>query len=110
MTTPGASVISRLSVEFVIVPVNAVFDGVTYNPVQDTVQFAFTVGYGILPTVWYTGSWDVNAVQGIWYNAKILVGPSPSAVQLSPGTYTVWVKITDNPEVPVRQAGSLIIQ
>lgn len=110
MTTPGAAVISRLSVEFIIVPVNAVFDGATFNPTGDIVQFAFTVGYGSQPQTWYVGSWDANPVQGIWYNAKILVGPSISAVTLAPGTYTVWVKITDNPEVPVRQAGSLIIQ
>ena len=109
MTTPGAAVISRLSTEFVIVPVNAVFDGQTYNPTQDFVQFAFTIGYGVTPVTWYPGSWDVNAIQGIWYNAKCLVGGT-NGVPLTPGTYTVWIKITDNPEVPVRQAGSLIVQ
>ncbi len=110
MTTPGVAVISRLSTEYVIVPVNAVFDGVTANPTQDTVQFAFTMGYGVLPVTWIVGSWDVNPVQGIWYNAKCLVGSGAGGVPLVPGTYTVWIRITDNPETPVRQAGSLIIQ
>mgnify|MGYP001558342981 CR=1 FL=1 len=110
MTTPGAVVVSRLSTEFVIVPVNAVFDGQTFNPTQDLVQFAFTAGYGVIPSAWINGSWDVNPVQGIWYNAKCLIGPGSNATPLAPGTYTVWVRITDNPETPVRQAGTLIIQ
>jgi hypothetical protein len=31
--------------------------------------------------------------------ARVLIGPL-GAVQLAPGRYRVWVKVTDNPEVP----------
>jgi hypothetical protein len=109
VTFPGTYVISSLSTEYVVVPVNAVFDGTLYDPTGDVVQFAFTVGYGVQPSVWYTGEWDTNPVQGYWYNAKVLVGPS-SPVVLAQATYTVWVKITDDPEIPVRQVGTLTVQ
>jgi hypothetical protein len=108
VTFPGAIVISQLSTEYVVVPINAVFDGVVQNPTASVVQFAFTVGYGVIPSVWITGSWEPNPVQAIWYNAKVLVGPGGTS--LTPGTYTVWVKISDTPEAPVRQSGTLIIQ
>lgn len=109
MTTPGTLVISRLSTEYVIVPVNAVVDGVTFNPTNDPVQFAFTMGYGVTPSIWITGAWEPNPVQGVWYNAKCLIGPGSSTV-LTAGTYTVWIKITDDPEIPVRQSGTITIQ
>jgi hypothetical protein len=108
MTFPGAAIISSLSTEYVLVPVNAVFDGEIFDPTGDTVQFAFTIGYGVKPSVWVQGYWDVNPVQGIWYNAKCLVGPS--GTMLAAGTYTVWVKITADPEIPVRQSGTLVVQ
>ena len=109
MTTPGTTVFSRLSTEYVIVPVNAVVDGVTFNPTSDAVAFAFTIGYGVTPSVWYPGQWDPLPVQGVWYNAKILIGPSSSVV-LAAGTYTVWVMITNLPQIPVRQAGTIVVQ
>lgn len=109
MTSPGAAIISRLSTEYVIVPVSAIFNGAVHNPTGDVIQFAFTTGYGITPVTWVNGVWDSNPVQSTWYNAKCLVGPGGS-VTLASGTYTVWVKITDNPEIPVRQAGTLVIQ
>lgn len=110
MTTPGTAVFSSLTTEYVIVPVNAVDDGVVISPTSDAVQFAFTIGYGIKPTVWYGASWDPNPVQGIWYNAKCLIGPSNGGVVLIPGTYTVWVKVTSNPQIPVKQAGTIVVQ
>lgn len=86
------------------------FNNVIFNPTSDVVQFAFTEGYGVTPSVWVTGSWDSTVVQGSWYNAKCLVGPGAGGTALAAGTYTVWLKVTDNPEIPVRQTGTLIIQ
>lgn len=106
----GALILSRLSTEYVIVPVSEQVDNAIGNPTGDVVQFAFTSGYGIVPSVWYTGTWDTTLVQGIWYNAKCLVGPGTGGVSLTAGTYTVWVKIASDPEVPVRQSGTLVIQ
>jgi hypothetical protein len=110
VTFPGALVISSLSTEYVVVPVNAVDDGVVISPTSDPVQFAFTTGYGVKPSVWISGQWDPNPVQGIWYNAKCLIGPGPGGTVLAAGTYTVWIKVTGDPDIPVRQSGTLIIQ
>lgn len=110
MTFPGALIISQLSTEYVIVPVNAINDGETVNPTGNAVQFAFTSGYGASPNTWIAGLWDPNPVQGIWYNAKCLVGPGVGGTALTSGTYTVWVKVVGVPEIPVRQTGTLIIQ
>jgi hypothetical protein len=107
---PGALVISSLSCQYVVVPVTAEDDGSVYNPTSDVVQFAFTAGYGVKPADedWLTGNWDSNPVQGIYYNAKILIGPG--ATVLAPGTYTAWIKVTDNPQIPVKQCGTVVIQ
>lgn len=110
MSYPGALVISSLSTEYVVVPVNAVYDGNPIDPVTNTVQFSFTTGYGIKPTIWNLGVWDPNPIQGIWYNAKCLIGPGPDAIPLEPGTYTVWIMINDDPEVPIKQTGTIVIQ
>jgi hypothetical protein len=109
LSPPYPSIISYLSEEPVTVPVSAVSNGTVYNPTGDVVQFAFTVGYGSTPVTWATATWEANPVQGYWYNAKCLVG-APSGTALASATYTVWVKITDISEVPVRQAGTITIQ
>jgi hypothetical protein len=41
--------------------------------------------------------------------AKLLVGPASPYGQLTAGIYDIYVKITDNPEVPVLLAGQLRI-
>jgi hypothetical protein len=107
---PGALVISSLSCQYVVVPVTAEDNGSIYNPTSDVVQLAFTVGYGVKPgdSDWLAGEWDDNPVQGIYYNAKVLIGPGANV--LAPGTYTSWIKITDNPQIPVKQCGTVIIQ
>lgn len=76
------------------------------NPTTDVVQFAFTA-FNVSPTAWSTGSWDPG---GPPYSARILVGPANGGVVLVPGSYEVWIKITDNPEVPVIQVGNLDIE
>lgn len=98
--------VSSLSTVNIQVPVQASAEGAPYNPTSDTVQLAFALS-SAYPVTWYTGSWTTT-VQGN-YIAQCLVGPANSGVVLAPGTYTVWVKITDSPEVPVLPAGSLQI-
>jgi hypothetical protein len=41
---------------------------------------------------------------------RILVGPGAGGLVLPAGTYTVWVRLTDNPEAFVRNVGSLVIE
>jgi len=83
----------------------------SYNPTSDTVQFAFpALTYPpASPTNWVTGSWVTYPGPAYW--AQCLVGPAAGAggTALSLGTYQVWVKITDSPEVPVLQPCLLTI-
>lgn len=99
---------SNLSTEYVQVPVSAVVSTGIVNPTSDQVQFAFVVSGDPAPGDWHSGSWET--IPPGTYLAQCLVGPGTGGVPLSAGaTYEIWVKITDNPEVPVRQVGLLKI-
>lgn len=100
-------VISSLSTVYVQVPVQAVVDGLPYDPTGDTVQMAFPAN-SANPVTWYAASWTIGPGSGS-YLAQCLVGPS-SGVDLATGTYGVWVQITDNPEIPVFYCGVLVVQ
>jgi hypothetical protein len=94
--------ISAASTEYVKVAVFATKNGQVVNPTSDTVQMAFT---NAPPQTgdWKAASWETAAPS---YFARCLVGPS-GVIQLAPGTYDVWVKVTDIPEIPVKNAGRL---
>lgn len=80
-----------------------------YNPTGDAVAFAFAP-YAYpqpAPANWYPGSWVTYAGPAYW--AQVLVGPANGGIALTPGDYLGWVKITDDPEVPVIQAFTLQI-
>jgi len=98
-------VISSLSLEYVQVVVQVTAGPNLYDPTGDEVQFAFVNG-SAYPANWYTGSWTTN-LQGS-YIAECLVGPA-GTITLAPAIWTVWVKITDDPEIPVRTAGTVTI-
>ena len=103
--------ISQLSTEYVVIPVQATKSGAAYNPTGDTVQFAFMPTPTALPGVsdWVAGSWDTDTSNVIYpYSAKCLVGPS-GVITLGTGTYVIYLKITDNPEIPVLVGGQLQI-
>lgn len=100
--------ISALSLEYVRVRIHASEDGAAVDPTADTVVMAF-VAEGASPGVsdWKTASWETDpSVTPDAYYARCLVGPSGAAT-LTAGIYDVWVKATDNPEIPVLRAGSL---
>lgn len=104
-------VLSHLSTEYILIPLAVTKAGVPYNPTSDTLQFAFMPTAVQVPQVsdWVNGSWDSVPTNIIYpYNAKCLVGPSGSTV-LTLGTYVIYLKITDNPEVPVLVGGQLEI-
>ena len=103
--------LSQLATEYVLIPVAATKAGVPYNPTGDIVQFAFMPQATQVPgnSDWVTGSWDTDTASVIYpYSAKCLVGPS-GAITLGIGTFVIYVKITDAPEVPVLIAGQLQI-
>lgn len=92
---------STISLEYVKVPVSFTENGAVQDPTGDVVQMAF-VASGSTPTGpdWVNASWETVGPRS--FNARTLVGPT--AKVLVAGTYKVWVKITDSPEIPAKPA------
>lgn len=102
---------SALSLEYVQAAITATAMGTPVNPTSNPVAFAFTVGTAQPATGdWKTGAWDGTQPRtpGNAYIAHCLVGPG-GTVTLSVGKYTMWVRITDTPEIPVVPFGLLHI-
>ena len=102
---------SQLSTQYVLVPVSATKAGVSYNPTGDAVQFAFAPTATYVPQVsdWVSGSWQTDTSSVLYpYLAQCLVGPA-GTITLGLGTYYMYLKVTDNPEIPVLIAGQLQI-
>ena len=102
---------SHLSTQYYLVPVSATKAGASYNPTSDTVQFAFMPQATQVPgnSDWVSGSWSTNTASVLYpYSAQCLIGPS-GTTNPGIGTYIVYVKITDSPEIPVLIAGELQI-
>lgn len=103
--------ISHLSTQYYLVPVAATKAGVSYNPTGDSVAFAFAATATYVPQSgdWVTGSWSTNTASVLYpYNAQCLIGPSGTTT-LGIGTYYVYVRVTDSPEIPVLVCGQLQI-
>lgn len=67
------------------------------------------IGQTPAPGDFVAASWEtINTQFGTTYNARCLVGPG-GMIQLQPGVYGVWIKIVDNPEIPVAQVDQLTI-
>lgn len=99
---------SALATKYVKVPVSVLVNGVYIDPTGDTVQLAFPVrGVDPVGGDWKSAIWET--VDITTHEACCLVGPSGGTVQLSKGAYDVWVKVVDNPEIPVEKAGFLRI-
>jgi hypothetical protein len=99
---------SSLSTVYVQIPVRAYIDGQVYNPTGDVVSLAFTTGWTNPSSGdWHTGSWSLGEY-GETYLAQLLVGPS-GGLSLAVGTYSIWLRVQDNPEVPIMQPGMLTI-
>lgn len=79
--------------------------GTATDPTAFPVEFAFTRARDVNPTMWYTGDWQVLLRKAY---ARILIGPGTDVV-LTPGFYSVWIRINSFPEKPVRQVGAIEI-
>ena len=66
---------------------------------------------GTDPTTWFTANVTgvVDNGNGKWTASyRLLLGPAGGAVTLTKGTTYDWcVKVTDNPEVPIRNTGTV---
>lgn len=101
--------VSRLSREYVLVPVSATIEGVTIDPTVYPVEVAVVAGSPSSPGSWHTAEWDTDlAAAPDVHMAKLLVGPG-GVVAPGPGTYDVWVRVGANPELPVMHSGVLVI-
>lgn len=96
---------SALSLQYVSVLLTATGG----SPITDAVQMAFTRTGNPADGDWNAASWadqgNLPATQAI---AQCLVGPG-GTLTLPVGTYKIWIKVTDSPEVPVLPAGTLSI-
>ena len=102
---------SHLSTEYVFIPFAVTKEGVSYNPTGDAVVFAFMPTPYQVPGVsdWVTGSWDTIPSNVLYpYSAKCLVGPA-GTITLGIGSYIIYTRVTDNPEVPVLIVGQLSV-
>lgn len=104
--------ISHLSLQYIGVPVKAVTPaGAAYNPTADPVQMAFMPTATQVPQTsdWQVATWAAMTGNLLYpYAAYCLVGPG-GTINPGIGTYVVYLRITDNPEVPVLIAGQLQI-
>lgn len=112
---------SVLSLEYFLIPVDVVVPEVA-NPdvTADEVQFNFVVGG--LPTAnrsqpsdepnlpqstgWVAGTWVTTATGGVY--AGINVGPEGD-VTLPRGKFAAWIRVVDNPTVPVAPVDVLTV-
>jgi hypothetical protein len=84
-----------MSLEYLHVPLSIDVEGAEF-------ELAFTAyGDETDPSEWHAATYADGSV-------RVLVGPG-GAVELAVGDYMVWVRVTANPEIPVRQAGRIVI-
>lgn len=97
-----------ISTEYVRVQVTATKSGVLYNPTGDSVYFQFTAPNSEPASAAPGGSWAAGTWETIGdsYVALGLVG-SNGGTSLSTGTYAIWVQVSDSPERPARNVGTL---
>lgn len=81
------------------------------DPTGNTVSFAF-VASGTAPSSFTAGTWDGTYSDGRATAVTPTVGftSSGATVELAAGTWVAYVKVTDDPEVPVRKCGYVIIE
>lgn len=104
----GPVILSVLATDYVQVAAAAFVNGSAIDPSNDLVEMAFTtVGARPGSGDWHTGSW--TTAPGGTFLAQRLVGPGAGGVALGLGIYGWWVRITDNPTIPVAEVGQLQI-
>lgn len=108
---PGGSMalaIKASSTEPIKVQVDKVLAGTLQDLSAKTVEMAFMQS-GTAPSSgdWKAATWDIWT-QPTRYFAMCRVGPA-GTVTLAAGRYAVWVRVTDSPDLPVKEAGALVV-
>jgi hypothetical protein len=105
----SVTAISALSRQLVQVPLTELVSGLPVDPTALPVWVAFKLGrQPPAAPDWLTGSWSTSSVNG-QYLAQVLVGPGGGLVTLTPGIWTVWLKVEADPEQPIIQVDSLTV-
>jgi hypothetical protein len=89
--------ISVLSLEYLRVPTT--IGGASAGSLTYEIGFTEYEYRDYEPSMWHEATYADGA-------ARVLVGPG--ALEFPPGDYMVWLRVTANPEVPVRQAGRVV--
>lgn len=100
-----AATIPAVSTEYLHGPVTA-------NVTLDTqvVEVAFVTPSSAVPdssTAWVTAEWEGDP--GTTRTWRVLIGPATTS-PLAAGSYAVWVRVHDAPEIPVRKHDILTVQ
>lgn len=100
--------------EYVFFPVQATeADGDVLDISTDTVHVAFTaVGSEPASGDWIAAAWEAGGPVNGYYRAFLLVGGvgSSATKELADGLWSAWIRVTDNPERPVRRAGLIRVR
>lgn len=101
--------ISALSREYLLSKITVKVDSDEVDPTDGIVEWSFTdaADSALRPAddAWIEGDWETTG-DGNHY-ARCLIGPS--AFELPVGSYFCWIRFTDDPERPVRNAGKIQI-
>lgn len=80
------------------------------DPSSATVQMAFLISGDPAGGDWKTAQWETDeTVTPPVHTVTCLVGGTGTGavVELPRGSYTAWLRVTESPEVPVREVGRL---
>lgn len=95
---------------YVLVPV-IVDDGQT-DPTDDVVEMQFLSSGAPEEADWIASDW-LTVIEGgaTVHKARCLVGttPEPGDATLDRGTYRCWVRVTDNPEIPILRTRNRLV-
>lgn len=84
----------------------------TVTLANDTAQVAFVRRKYDTPTTWYPATivTDATLYGDSRPRLRVLIGPANGGIKLDSGTWHVWGKITDAPEVPVKYLDYLVLR
>jgi len=98
--------ISVLSTEYDRWAISAASD-----PRADVVELAYlTPGTEPTESDWHTASWEASTlvVDGVTcYVVALLLGYG--GLELEVGEWSVWVRVTDDPTIPVKPLGTIVV-
>lgn len=93
------------SVEYRSWPVTVVdAAGAAVDPTGDPVQVAFRAVRDPSALTWQAAEWDPDAATP---TIRVLLGATPFV--LAAGVYRTYLKVTDNPEAPILDLGTVYV-